>query len=40
MLRGSVPTDDALEKANIIAGASPLKNLSGDIPPIVFTVKE
>ena len=40
MLIGSVPTDEALENANIIAGSIPLKNAIGLIPPIVFTANE
>ena len=40
MLIGRVPTEDALENANMIAGSMPLKNFSGLKPPIVFTVSE
>ena len=39
-LIGSVPTEEELEKANIIAGSIPLKNAIGLIPPIVFTANE
>ena len=37
---GSVPTDDALENANMIAGNIPLKNCNGLNPPIVLTAIE
>ena len=40
ILIGSVPTEEALENANIIAGSIPLKNAIGLIPPIVFTANE
>ena len=40
MLIGSVPTEDALEKANMIAGSISLKNFAGLMPPIVFTATE
>lgn len=40
MLIGSVPTDEELENANMIAGSIPLKNFNGLIPPIVFTANE
>ena len=40
MLIGSVPTDEALENANMIAGSISLKKVRGLIPPIVFTAKE
>ena len=40
MFRGSVPTDEALENANAMAGAISLKNLNGEMPPIVLTVSE
>ena len=40
ILRGIVPTLDAEEKAKIIAGIIPLKKVSGDILPIVFTAME
>ena len=39
-LRGRVPTEEALEKAIIIAGDIPPKNLRGLILPNVFTVNE
>ena len=39
-LIGSVPTDDALENANMIAGNIPLKNCNGLNPPIVLTAIE
>ena len=39
-LMGRVPTLDALEKANMMAGIMPLKNLTGLMPPMVFTVRE
>ena len=40
ILIGSVPTDEELENANMIAGSIPLKNFNGLIPPIVFTANE
>ena len=40
MLIGSVPTDEALENANMIAGSISLKKVRGLIPQIVFTAKE
>jgi hypothetical protein len=40
MLIGNVPTDEALEKANIIAGSIPLKNWRGLILPAVLTAIE
>ena len=40
MLIGSVPTDEAEEKANMMAGIMPLKNLRGLMPPIAETDNE
>ena len=40
MFRGSVPTEEAEEKAIMIAGIMPLKNLIGLSPPIVLTAVE
>ena len=37
---GRVPTEDAEEKAIIMAGAIPLKKAMGDTPPRAFTVLE
>lgn len=39
-LIGSVPTEEELEKANIIAGSMPLKNFSGLNPPMALTARE
>ena len=39
-LIGRVPTEEALEKANMIAGSMPLKNFKGLNPPSVLTVRE
>ena len=39
-LIGRVPTEDALENANMIAGIIPLKNFTGLMPPSVLTVRE
>ena len=40
MLKGSVPTEEAEEKAIIMAGAMPLKKAAGETPPSTFTVVE
>ena len=40
MLKGSVPTEEAEEKAIIMAGAMPLKKARGDSPAMVLTVVE
>ena len=40
ILIGSVPTEDALENANMIAGSISLKNVTGLIPPSAFTARE
>ena len=39
-VKGRVPTEDAEEKAIIMAGAIPLKKAMGDTPPRAFTVLE
>ena len=39
-LMGRVPTEDALENANMMAGSIPSKNLSGLMPPRAETVEE
>ena len=40
ILIGNVPTEDALENANMIAGSISLKKVAGLTPPIVFTAME
>ena len=40
LVSGRVPTEDALENANMIAGIIPLKNFTGLMPPSVLTVRE
>ena len=40
MLSGRVPTEEAEEKAMIIAGAMPLKNLKGPMPAPTLTAAE
>ncbi|MPN10073.1 hypothetical protein SDC9_157366 [bioreactor metagenome] len=40
ILSGNAPTEDALEKAIIIAGIMPLKNAIGLIPAKPFKVNE
>ena len=40
MLMGRVPTEEADEKANMMAGSMPLKNFSGLMPPMVRTEME
>ncbi len=40
MLIGKVPTDDALEKENMMAGSISLKKRTGEILPKIETVEE
>ena len=40
MLMGSVPTEDADAKANVMARTWPLKNVSGPIFAMAFTMPE
>ena len=40
MVKGSVPTEEAEEKAIMIAGAMPLKNVRGGTLPSAPTVAE
>ena len=39
-LIGRVPTEEALENANIMAGSIPLRNFAGLNPPMVLTIRE
>ena len=39
-LMGRVPTLEALEKAKMMAGIIPLKNLAGLMPPMALTDRE